>query len=132
MLVIIGVTAAKQRSFLTIQRGDKDSATTWRQIFRDLKERGLNASEVKRGIIDGLQRLEKVIREEYQNAKVQRCIVITKAPKTMRQVVTDSLRDIFYAIDRKTATERYDDFVKTLILSGVASLKRSIQSCLTF
>jgi hypothetical protein len=57
MLVIIGVTAAKQRSFLTIQRGDKDSATTWRQIFRDLKERGLNASEVKLGIMDGLQRL---------------------------------------------------------------------------
>ena len=137
MLVIIGVTAAKQRSFLTIQRGDKDSATTWRQIFRDLKERGLNASEVKLGIMDGLQRLEKVFCEEFTNAKVQRCIVhvmrnvITKAPKTMRQVVTDSLRDIFYAIDRKTATERYDDFVKTLILSGVASLKRSIQSCLT-
>ncbi len=48
---------------------------------------------------------------------------------------TDSLRDIFYATDRKTATERYEVFVKKydgIIPSGVASLKRSIQSCLTF
>jgi len=127
ILVVIGVTAAKQRFFLTIQRGNKDSAATWRQIFRDLNGRSLNASEVKLGIMDGLQGLEKVIREEFQNAKIQRCIVITKAPKTMRQVVTDSLRDIFYAIDRKTVTERYDDFVKTLIPNAVASLKRSIQ-----
>jgi len=141
MLVIIGVTRTKQRTFLTIQQGDKDSATTWREIFKDLKQRGLNGSEVKLGIMDGLQGLEKVFCEEFTNAKVQRCIVhvmrnvITKAPKTMRQEVTDSLRDIFYAIDRKTATERYDDFVKkydALIPSGVASLKRSIQSCLTF
>ena len=79
--------------------------------------------------------------EEFTNAKVQRCIVhvmrnvITKAPKTMRQEVTDSLRNIFYAMDRKTATERYDDFVKkydALISSAVALLKRSIRSCLTF
>jgi putative transposase len=141
MLVVIGVTATKQRTFLAIQQGDKDSATTWREIFRDLKERGLNASDVKLGIMDGLQGLEKVFCEEFQKAKVQRCIVhvmrnvITKAPKAMRQEVTDSLRDIFYAIDRKSATERYDAFVKKyddLIPSGVASLKRSIKSCLTF
>jgi len=84
---------------------------------------------------DGSQGLEKVFREEFANAKVQRCIVIIKAPKTMRQEVADSLRDIFYAIDRKTGTGRYYDFVKkydALIASAVASLKRSIQSCLTF
>jgi len=108
-------------------------------MFRDLKEQGLNASEVKLSIMDGLQRLEKVFCEEFTNAKVQRCIVhvmrnvITKAPRKMRQKVTDSLRDIFYAIDRKTATMRYDDFVKkydALIPSAVASLKRSIRSLL--
>jgi len=61
--------------------------------------------------------------------------VITKTPKTMRQEVSDSLRDIFYAIDGKTATERYDNFVKkydALIPSAVASLERIIHSCLTF
>ena len=141
MLVVIGVTATKQRSFLAIQQGDKDSATTWREIFRDLKERGLAASDVKLGIMDGLQGLEKVFCEEFQNARVQRCIVhvmrnvLTKAPKSLRQEVTDSLRDIFYAIDRKTATDRYENFVKkydAAIPSGVASLERSIKSCLTF
>ena len=141
MLVVIGVTSTKQRVFLNIQQGDKDSATTWREIFKDLKQRGLEASDVRLGIMDGLQGLEKVFCEEFQKAKVQRCIVhvmrnvTTKAPKALHQEVTDSLRDIFYATDRKTATERYEEFVEKydgIIPSGVASLKRSIQSCLTF
>ena len=141
MLVVIGVTSTKQRVFLNIQQGDKDSATTWREIFKDLKQRGLAASDVKLGIMDGLQGLEKVFCEEFQKAKVQRCIVhvmrnlTTKAPKVLHQEVADSLRDIFYATDRKTATERYEEFVKKydgIIPSGVASLKRSIESCLTF
>jgi Transposase and inactivated derivatives len=141
MLVVIGVTKTKQRLFLAIQQGDKDSATTWREIFKDLKQRGLKASEVKLGIMDGLQGLESVFCEEFQNARVQRCIVhvmrnvITKAPRTSRQEVTDSLRDIFYAEDRKTAMVRVDDFVKKydgVIPSAVASLKRAIKPCLTF
>ena len=125
MLVVIGVTSTKQRVFLNIQQGDKDSATTWREIFRDLKEQGL----------------EKVFCEEFQKAKVQRCIVhvmrnvVTKAPKALRGEVTDCLRDIFYAEKKDTAKDRYDNFVKkynNLIPSAVASLQRSIESCLTF
>ena len=141
MLVVIGVTSTKQRVFLNIQQGDKDSATTWREIFRDLKERGLDSSHVKVGIMDGLQGLEKVFLEEFQKAKVQRCIVhvmrnvVTKAPKVLRREVTDCLRDIFYAEKKDTAKDRYDDFVKKyndIVPSAVASLQRSIESCLTF
>ena len=141
MLVVIGVTSTKQRVFLNIQQGDKDSATTWREIFRDLKERGLDSSHVKLGIMDGLQGLEKVFLEEFQKAKVQRCIVhvmrnvVTKAPKVLRREVTDCLRDIFYAEKKDTAKDRYDDFVKKyndIVPSAVASLQRSIESCLTF
>ena len=141
MLVVIGVTKTKQRLFLSIQQGDKDSATTWREIFKDLKQRGLKASEVKLGMMDGLQGLENVFCEEFQNAKVQRCIVhvmrnvITKAPRSARQGITDSLRDIFYADDRKTAMTRFDDFVKKygdVIPSATDSLKRAIKPCLTF
>ncbi len=141
MLVVIGITSTKQRVFLNIQQGDKDSATTWREIFKDLKQRGLEASDVKLGIMDGLQGLEKVFCEEFQKAKVQRCIVhvmrnvTTKAPKVLHREVTDCLRDIFYAQKKDTAKDRYDDFVKKyndLIPSAVASLQRSIEPCLTF
>jgi putative transposase len=141
MLVVIGVTSAKQRVFLNIQHGDKDSATTWREIFRDLKERGLDSSHVNLGIMDGLQGLEKVFCEEFQKAKVQRCIVhvmrnvVTKAPRVLRREVTDCLRDIFYAEKKDTAKDRYDNFVKKyndIVPSAVASLQRSIESCLTF
>jgi putative transposase len=141
MLVVIGVTKTKQRIFLAIQQGDKDSATTWREIFKDLKGRGLKSSDVKLGLMDGLQGLDQVFCEEFQNAKVQRCIVhvmrnvVTKAPRSSHQEVTDSLRDIFYAKDRKTAMIRFDDFVakyEKVIPSAVDSLKRAIKPCLTF
>jgi len=85
--------------------------------------------------------LDQVFCEEFQNAKVQRCIVhvmrnvVTKAPRSSHQEVTDSLRDIFYAKDRKTAMIRFDDFVAKydkVIPSAVDSLKRAIKPCLTF
>lgn len=43
MLVVVGVRKDNnQRMFLAIQKGDKDSATSWRQVFKDLKARGLS------------------------------------------------------------------------------------------
>ncbi len=41
MLVVIGVITSNQKTFLAIQTGDKESATTWRDVFKDLKNRGV-------------------------------------------------------------------------------------------
>lgn len=141
MLVVIGVTENNQRVFLTIQQGDKESASTWRQVFKDLKTRGLNAANVQLGIMDGLTGLEKVFREEFINAKIQRCQVhvsmnvMSKTPRKMQHQVRDNLRDIFYASSRKKAKEHFNDFVMKYekdIPSAVKSLKNSIDNCLTF
>ena len=141
MLVVVGVTNDNQKVFLAIQQGDKESAATWREIFKDLKTRGLHAQKIQLGIMDGLSGLEKVFQEEFINAKIQRCQVhvsrnvLCKVPKPLKKEVADGMRDIFYASSREKSKEFYDIFIKKYddkIPSAVKSLKSNIDNCLTF
>ena len=75
VLVVIGVTENGQKQVIGIQSGDKESASSWRETFKDLKLRGLNSQTITLGIMDGLPGLEKVFREEFPQGKVQRCQV---------------------------------------------------------
>jgi len=45
------------------------------EIFKDCKTRGLDSARIQLGIMDGLPGLDKVFKEEFRNAKVQRCQV---------------------------------------------------------
>ncbi len=141
VLVAIGVTENGSKLVLGIQSGDKESAGSWREFFRDLKKRGLNGSVVQLGIMDGLSGLEKVFEEEFSQAKVQRCQVhvarnvLTKAPQKIKQQVADDLRSIFYASSKEKAEKFYQAFTekwKAEIPSAVSSLSQSIDRCLTF
>jgi putative transposase len=141
MLIVIGVTETNQRVFLCIQQGDKESSSTWREIFKDMKNRGLDYARIRLGVMDGLTGLEKVFKEEFPNGKIQRCQVhvarnvLTKVPHKMKMKVADRIRDIFYASSKGKAREFYDKFVKDYeksIPSAVGSLKNSIDRCLTF
>jgi putative transposase len=69
VLVAIGVTEAGHKLVLGFQAGDKESASNWREFFKDLKNRGLDIKNVKLGIMDGLPGLETVFREEFPKAK---------------------------------------------------------------
>ena len=56
-------------------------------------------------------------------------------PQKRKQEIADRLRDIFYAPDRVRARELYAQFYTDYereFLSGVTSLKNSIERCLTF
>jgi putative transposase len=141
MLVVIGVTTDNQKTFLTIQKGDKESATTWREVFKDLKGRGLDPSTVELGIMDGLSGLMAVFREEFVNAKIQRCQVhvarnvLCKVPKKSKQAVIDHLRDIFYAGTKSKALDNFEKFslkYQQEIPSAVSCLSKVIEDCLTF
>lgn len=141
MLIVIGVTESQERLFLCIQKGAKDSATTWREIFKDMKGRGLDPSGVRLGIMDGLTGLEKVFKEEFPQAKVQRCLVhvtknvLAKVNKAMRPQVTDSLSDIFNASNKERSGNSYKAFYEAyerIFPSAVRSLESCIDSCLTF
>ena len=141
VLVVIGVTEKGHRTVLALQAGNKESASAWRELFKDIKRRGLDSGHVRLGIMDGLPGLEKVFLEEFSSAKVQRCQVhvvrniLAKVPKKLKQTIADEIRSIFYASSRKTAIQFFHDFKQTWeqeLPSAVKCLENSLDSCLTY
>ena len=49
VLVAIGVTETGQKLVLSLQSGDKESAPSWREFFKDLKSRGLAGGKTAPG-----------------------------------------------------------------------------------
>ena len=141
VLVAIGVTTEGRRVVLGLQAGDKESASSWREFFKDLKRRGLSNTLVTLGIMDGLKGLERVFKEEFPQARVQRCQVhvarnvLAKVPKKLKKTVADDIRSIFYASSKKKALEFFAMFKarwQKEIPSAVKCLKSSLGSCLTY
>jgi len=141
VLVAIGITEKGHKLVLALQSGDKESASSWREFFKDLKKRGLNGKKIRLGIMDGLSGLETVFKEEFRQAQIQRCQVhvsrnvLAKVPKKLKESVADDLRAIFYASSKKEALTFFKAFRSRWsqqLPSAVSSLERSIDSCLTF
>ena len=141
VLVVIGVREDGTRTVLGLQAGDKESASNWREFFKDLKRRGLDPSTVVLGIMDGLPGLEKVFQEEFPRARIQRCQVhvsrnvLAKVPRKLKETIGDELRSIFYASSKKKALEFFDQFKNKWereIPSAVKCLERSLDACLTY
>jgi putative transposase len=141
VLVAIGVTETGQKLVLSLQAGDKESATSWREFFKDLKARGLDSGKVTLGMMDGLPGLETVFKEEFPKAKVQRCQVhvarnvLAKVPKKFKQDVANDLRSIFYAPSLEKSWECFEGFRQRWqksTPSAVDCLERNIDACLTF
>lgn len=141
VLVVIGVTKDGHRTVLGLQAGDKESAANWRELFKDLKRRGLDSSTVSLGIMDGLPGLESVFKEEFPKSKIQRCQVhvarnvLAKVPRKLKKAVADEVRSIFYASSKKKALHFYKSFKDNWekeIPSAVKCLEKSLQSCLTY
>jgi transposase-like protein len=78
-----------------------------------LKQRGLDASRVIPGIMDGLPALEKVFREEFPRCRTQLCVVhmkcnvLAKVARKDKNEVSDDLNSIFYASSKEKALEFY-------------------------
>lgn len=141
VLAAIGVTELNHKLVLGLQSGDKESASNWREFFKDLKTRGLDAHKVTLGVMDGLPGLETLFKEEFSKAKVQRCQVhvarnvLAKVPRKLKKAVADDLRSIFYASSKKKSLDFFDQFKKKWkreLPSAVSCLDKSISACLTF
>lgn len=64
-LVVLGVDENNFRSILAIEPGYKDNVESWRAVFSELKRRGLPGSEVRLGIMDGLQGLKNSLEKNF-------------------------------------------------------------------
>lgn len=74
-LVVIGVDEGGFKSLIAMVQGDKESRASWEMVFSRMKERGLDPSSIKLGIMDGLPGLEDAFEEAFPRAKAARCWV---------------------------------------------------------
>ena len=120
VLVAIGVTKDNRRTVLGLQVGDKESASNWwRELSKDLKRRGLIGSAEVLGVMDGLPGLERIFREEFPKARIQRCQmhvarnVLAKVPRKVKKAIGDETRSIFAPHRRRTCWDSSSSFKDT-------------------
>jgi len=108
----MGIDEDGHRQILGFYVGGQESANGWRDVLKDLYNRG--AQEVLLGVFDGLPGLETAFKEMYPKANVQHCIVHkvrSTFPKIRVQDRTNFLEDlktIYRALDRDLALAAFD------------------------
>lgn len=96
---IIGVDENGYREVLDFYIGATESASTWKEILYNLKERGVN--QVLLGVMDGLSGIEEAFLSVFPKADIQRCIVhvirnsYSKIRKKDQQEFLDDLKTIY-------------------------------------
>lgn len=139
-LVVLGVDDAGHKSILAMVQGDKDSRGAWEMVFARLKERGLDASAVELGIMDGLPGLAAAFREAFPKARVQRCWVhkarnvFPLVPRRYQVAFKKSWDTVQYAASREAAQTAYEA-LKALwgaqCDEAVSSMERDLEALLT-
>lgn len=103
--LVVGVTEDGYREILGFYVGGQESALGWKEILRDLYDRG--AEEVLLGVFDGLPGLEAAMKEVYPKADVQRCVIhkVRNALNAARQkdqaALAEDLKNIYKAAQTK-------------------------------
>jgi putative transposase len=113
-LVVMGIDDGGHKSVLAMVQGDRDSKAAWVAVFARLKERGLDASAVQFGIMDGLPGLAAAFGEAFPNARVQRCWVhkgwnvFPMVPKRDQGGFKASWDRVQYAASREAAVASFE------------------------
>jgi transposase-like protein len=118
--VVLGVKEDCSREVLGIYNHPTESASLWREILQDLKQRGVE--EVNLIVADGLTGLEETVHQEFPKAKLQKCVthlkrnILLKVRPIHKSEVAQNLREVFLtqkSDDSVTqAKERLSEFIK--------------------
>lgn len=135
-LVVVGVDETDRKSILAMVQGDKDSKGAWEMVFSELKTRGLDASAVQLGIMDGLPGLAAAFRSAFPNARIARCWVhkarnvFPKVPKHYQAAFKSDWDKIQYAEGRSAAELGFEDLQTRWgknCTDAVASLEKDLE-----
>jgi putative transposase len=140
ILVLMGATADGRKELIAITEGYRESADSWRELLRDVKQRGLETSpKVATG--DGALGFWAALREIYSQTREQRCWVhktsniLNKMPKSLHAKAKAMLQDIWMAATRQDALAAFALFVHTFEAKypkAVACLVKDQEVLLTF
>lgn len=115
VLVLVGLNRQGEKEILAIEEGYRESDETWRDIFRNLKQRGVRWIGLT--IADGLEGLRKAARDVFPMSKHQRCFVhkmrnvLDKIPSNLHDEVQKALQEIYNAKSRAEALSLKQAFV---------------------
>lgn len=95
---VLGVKEDRTREVLTVVNFPTESTTNWKEVFKDLTERGVGTVDLL--VCDGLCGIENILADTFPKADLQLCTVHLKRtivnkvkPRDKKQVM-EELRQI--------------------------------------
>lgn len=140
ILVIIGALEDGRKELIAVQDGYRESALSWKEIFADLRKRGLQAGP-KLAIGDGALGFWQALREDYPSCREQRCWVhktaniLDKMPNSVQAQAKKMIHEIYMADTKENALKALDAFVEVYegkYPKAAACLLKSKDESLTF
>jgi len=116
VLIVMGINAEGMREILDVRIADTENETTWSDLFRDLKRRGLSGVELVTS--DDHEGIKAAVNRQFQGASWQRCQchfvknVLRLASKGEKVELKADLRAIFDSQDIETLNHRLEEIIK--------------------
>lgn len=115
VLIVMGIDSEGMREILEVRIADTENETTWSDLFRDLKRRGLSCVELVTS--DNHEGIKNAVKRFFQGASWQRCQchfmrnVLRLAGKGEKVDLKADLRAIFNADDMETLRYLLDETI---------------------
>lgn len=115
VLIVMGIDSDGMREILEVRIADTENETTWSDLFRDLKRRGLSGVELVTS--DNHEGIKAAAKRYFQGASWQRCQchftknVLALAGKGEKTKLKADLRAIFDADDIETLNRLLDETI---------------------
>lgn len=125
LFIVAGVRDDGYREILGAKLADSEDSLFWKDLFEDLKERGLRG--VKLIVSDGHKGIQKAFRESFIGSSWQMCHVhlirqaLKKVPKKKQKEVADKIKEAL--VDR----HKYNDLIRELDKMGYKSAADTLE-----
>ena len=137
IVVIWGILSDGRKVLLSIRHGNKESYENCKEIFHDLKKRGMNDPVL--GTMDGAPGMIKAFNEVFSQSLRQRCLfhkkgnILSKVPSETISAMKIDLNGVYYARNQETARRRAKEFCDTYFAkypSAVACFEDDFEACI--
>ena len=137
IVVIWGILSDGRKALLSVRHGNKESYENCKEIFRDLKKRGMNDPVL--GVMDGAPGMIKAFNEVFPQTLRQRCLfhkkgnILSKVPSEVISAMKVDLNAVYYARDQKTARRNAKEFCDNYYAtypSAVACFEDDLEACI--
>lgn len=137
VLVVIGINDEGKREILAVEIADTENATTWSDLFKDLKRRGLKG--VLMVTSDDHEGIKAAVNRYFQGCCWSRCQfhfirnILPLAPRGKRKDLHAALRLIFDSSDLATAKARVGETMMkwdAIKMEVAEKIDNEIEDCL--